>query len=254
MDSDDSRDDHLMPRALYFDGQRPSEGPPQSAEEYLRQVHWEAQSMANVAVAETRERRQRESQADVSSQLARIEIPHTDEFFAKISEEQLKELLDEFEQVRRRLKAGERNFDHESRHSNLPKPENEAKWRRLCFEKQTSQRPTLTIVRQIDQKNACAALWHFEKWLREETLSAQEELACASLLSDSYRGEWLFALLATLETPLDADSYASMRSLLRMFSVAWKATESNGAEDVSASAVLSVFISILGKYFGQVES
>uniref|UniRef100_A0A7S2ZJF2 Uncharacterized protein n=1 Tax=Rhodosorus marinus TaxID=101924 RepID=A0A7S2ZJF2_9RHOD len=183
MESDDSRDDHLMPRALYFDGQSPSEGPPQSAEEYLRQVHWEAQSIANVVVAESRERRQRESQADVSSQLARIEIPHTAEFFAKTSEEQLNGLLDEFEQVRHRFKASVRNFEHEHRHSNLPKPENEPKWRRLCFEKQTSQRPTLTIVRQMDQKSACAALSHFEKWLREETLRAQEQFACASLLS-----------------------------------------------------------------------
>ncbi|XP_030509644.2 uncharacterized protein LOC115724493 [Cannabis sativa] len=61
---------------------------------------------------------------------------------------------------------------------------------------------------------------------------------------------WLFALCAVIDTPLDADSSASLRSLLRK-----SANLLAGKSEVDDEVVmLNILATISGRYFGQLES
>ena len=61
---------------------------------------------------------------------------------------------------------------------------------------------------------------------------------------------WLFALSAAVDTPLDADTCAAVRSLLRRCS-SMRAAKSEVDDEV---IMLNILITISGKYFGQSES
>ena len=61
---------------------------------------------------------------------------------------------------------------------------------------------------------------------------------------------WLFALCAVVDTPLDADTSASLRSLLRKCADLL-AGKSEIDEDV---VMLNILSTISGRYFGQLES
>ncbi|EXB68029.1 Gem-associated protein 2 [Morus notabilis] len=61
---------------------------------------------------------------------------------------------------------------------------------------------------------------------------------------------WLFALCAVVDTPLDADTCASLRSLLRK-SASFLAGKSELDDEV---VMLNILATISGRYFGQLES
>jgi gem associated protein 2 len=61
---------------------------------------------------------------------------------------------------------------------------------------------------------------------------------------------WLFALCATVDIPLHAGTCASLRCLLRKC-LGILATKSEMDDEV---AMLSVLVSICGRYFGQYDS
>lgn len=60
---------------------------------------------------------------------------------------------------------------------------------------------------------------------------------------------WLFALCAVIEAPLDADTCASLRSLLRK-SANLLAEKSELDDEV---AMLNILTTVSGRYFGQME-
>lgn len=61
---------------------------------------------------------------------------------------------------------------------------------------------------------------------------------------------WLFALCAAIDTPLDADTSASLRCLLRKCA-ALRAEKLDLDDEV---IMLNILATISGKYFGQLES
>lgn len=60
---------------------------------------------------------------------------------------------------------------------------------------------------------------------------------------------WIFALCAAVDTPLDSDTCASLRSLLRKCA-ALRALKSEVDEEVG---MLNILVTIAGRYFGQSE-
>ncbi|KAF7807301.1 gem-associated protein 2-like [Senna tora] len=61
---------------------------------------------------------------------------------------------------------------------------------------------------------------------------------------------WLFALCATVDTPLDADTCAALRTLLRKCA-SLRATKTQLDDQV---VMLNILVAISGRYFGQAEN
>ena len=61
---------------------------------------------------------------------------------------------------------------------------------------------------------------------------------------------WLYALCAAVDTPLDGDTVAALRSLLRKCAIL-RAAKSELDDDV---VMLNILITVAGRYYGQSES
>ena len=107
-----------------------------------------------------------------------------------------------------------------------------------CIQQLKQNAPTLTVVLRMDAVSRAAALRNSISSL--ETASVLSRDDCL----------WLFALCAAVDTPLHGDTCASLRILLRKCS-GLLAHKSERRDEV---AMLSILITITGKYFGQLDS
>ncbi|GAQ87224.1 Survival motor neuron interacting protein [Klebsormidium nitens] len=101
--------------------------------------------------------------------------------------------------------------------------------------------PFLGILLRLDQVALAVHLRHHVRWLQELPPSAA---------LDRRRGAWLFALCATVGKPLDPDTQAALRDLLRTAALRRANKVSPGDPEL---AVLNMLIAIAGRYFGQQE-
>lgn len=97
--------------------------------------------------------------------------------------------------------------------------------------------PLLPVVLSLDEIARATVFKYHVTWL--ENIS--------SLSKD--RAVWLFALCAVLDKPLDAETCAAARALLRKCS-SLRASKTRDDEEL---AMLNILITIAGKYFGQAE-
>ncbi|KAL1078234.1 hypothetical protein V6Z11_D10G146600 [Gossypium hirsutum] len=98
--------------------------------------------------------------------------------------------------------------------------------------------PTLSTIRKMD---SVARVSMLRKWISSvENMSSLSRSNCV----------WLFALCAAIDTPLDADTCASLRSLLRKC-----ANLRAGKCEVDDEVImLNILATISGRYFGQSET
>ncbi|TYH49740.1 hypothetical protein ES332_D10G156700v1 [Gossypium tomentosum] len=98
--------------------------------------------------------------------------------------------------------------------------------------------PTLSTIRKMD---SVARVSMLRKWISSvENMSSLLRSNCV----------WLFALCAAIDTPLDADTCASLRSLLRKC-----ANLRAGKCEVDDEVImLNILATISGRYFGQSET
>lgn len=98
--------------------------------------------------------------------------------------------------------------------------------------------PTLSTILGMD---SVARVSMLRKRIKlAETMTSLSKNDCA----------WLFALFATVDTPLNADTSASVRDLLRKCA-SLRAEKSELDDEV---VMLNILITISGKYFGQSEN
>jgi survival of motor neuron protein-interacting protein 1 len=97
--------------------------------------------------------------------------------------------------------------------------------------------PTLTMIRNMDAVSRATTLRNYTDMIQSfDTLSRNDCL-------------WLFALCVAVQPPLDAETCASLRSLLRKC-----ATILADKTDMDDEVVmLNILMSISGRYFGQYE-
>lgn len=107
-----------------------------------------------------------------------------------------------------------------------------------CIQHLKKNPPTSTAILRMDAICRAAAL--------RKSISSFE--AASNLSNDDCL--WLFALCAAVDAPLHADTCASLRCLLRKCS-GLLALKSEPDEEV---AMLSILITIAGKYFGQLDN
>eukprot|EP00188_Purpureofilum_apyrenoidigerum_P003684 Plantae.Rhodophyta-Purpureofilum_apyrenoidigerum.ctg391.p1 GENE.Plantae.Rhodophyta-Purpureofilum_apyrenoidigerum.ctg391~~Plantae.Rhodophyta-Purpureofilum_apyrenoidigerum.ctg391.p1 ORF type:complete len:259 (-),score=43.17 Plantae.Rhodophyta-Purpureofilum_apyrenoidigerum.ctg391:237-1013(-) len=256
MDMDSSGDDGdipLMSKAFYVDDALPSfDGPPMSAEEYLRQVRWEASGISEVIIAPDREKRQRDSVGGSVPEMRRLSSPlprptsSVDCEFEKNLLEDFTLVRDLFENSRHKIESvDQENFVSDI----LPGAADEQQWRRLCFSETSGRSPLVSTVASMDQVTVASVLRYYDQWFNFDNPERDGCLQYIKMTESGHRAHWLFALLVALDKPLDGDTAASLRSLLRKFSgVRATASASLHKMDVSAS---KVFMAVLGGYFEQ---
>ncbi|KAK2990658.1 hypothetical protein RJ640_007792 [Escallonia rubra] len=107
----------------------------------------------------------------------------------------------------------------------------------FCVGFDSSANPALSAILGMD---SVARVSMLKKRIKSvETTSSLSRDDCA----------WLFALCAAVDTPLDADTSAALRSLLRK--CACLRAEKSELDD--EAVMLNILVTISGKYFGQSE-
>ncbi|KAL6952457.1 hypothetical protein U1Q18_051833, partial [Sarracenia purpurea var. burkii] len=101
----------------------------------------------------------------------------------------------------------------------------------------SSNRPTLSVILEMDSVARLSML--------RKQISSVEQTGVLSR-NDC---EWLFALCAAIDMPLDADTCAALRCLLRKCA----SLRAEKLELDDEAVMLNILATITGKYFGQSE-
>lgn len=214
-------------------------GPPEDGLEYLRRVRWEAAHIPKVKVAKIDNSKLKQEQSVYMPKIPKIEEcpPHLapwrqweDEFLADFSE--LRLALSRLDNTcDTSLSDPQSIIFGPNEHKNHP-----SKSRSLL--ELPKGGPTLSTVLAMELATRVAMLKrHISLFENASNLSKDD---CA----------WLFALCAAVDTPLDADTCASLRCLLRRCAKL-RAKKSELDDEV---VMLNVLATISGKFFRQSEN
>lgn len=262
-ESDDSDDDYssIQRPAFKVTGEPDFDsGPPEDGLEYLRRVRWEALRLPKVKVAAVQGSKLNKEQTSYMPQIPDISSCLEHLLPLKKWEEAF---LADFSELRLALSRLEANIGssrqlHSSTfvdkpHSSDQLPENIVldKFDGLMSGEDESSisdagddpksspanSPTLSVILGMDAVGRVSML--------RKQITAVQSLS-ALTMDDCL---WLFALCAAVDTPVDADTCASLRSLLRKCANL-RADKSKLDDEV---IMLNILVTICGRYFGQSE-
>lgn len=224
-DSDDDYDGILKP-AFAVDGDPDFEsGEPLDGFEYLRRVRWEANQIPRVKVAKIDLGAARNEQTPYMPEIP--DIPNCSPDLCAS-----KEWEDTFIAYFSETKLAFSELDNSDGPSVSGALKNFSK---LASSSEPQTEPTLTALRNMDAVSRAATLRNYIDMIQNlDTLSRNNCL-------------WLFAFCVAVEPPLDAETCASLRSLLRKCTTIL-ATKSEMDDEV---VMLNILIVISGRYFGQ---
>ncbi|CAL9236628.1 unnamed protein product [Arabidopsis halleri] len=202
-------------------------GPPEDGIEYLRRVRWEAKRIPNVKVAKVNGSKYREKEQSVY--MPQIpEIPKCPEHLLPVKEWE-DSLLSDFSHIRLALSQN----GSESLEDVLMEIFN----KRLHTDSDESFGGVVSEIQGMDSVTRVSKL-------RKRICLVEKESGLES--SDC---KWVVALCASVDTPLDADTSACLRALLRKCA-SLRALE---VEDEQVIIMANMLITIAGRYFGQME-
>eukprot|EP00026_Physarum_polycephalum_P009225 Phypoly_transcript_09339.p1 GENE.Phypoly_transcript_09339~~Phypoly_transcript_09339.p1 ORF type:complete len:325 (+),score=70.47 Phypoly_transcript_09339:51-977(+) len=281
-------DDDLLPRAFAVTGELPPEaGPPTTGEDYLRRVRWEARRCPNVVVSaiDPRKYDNRQTQfaalpppcppapagmaphiqwetkflaqfSDLRLSLNHafakpkpalsFNLPHHNDvrgwyllcFGAKEKEREREEKEKENRQKKHQDQDTEAMvIDSPTQNHEEQQLEINHNISKVTAIGQQALPPLMSIVTHLDQVTVMALVQHHITWLETRPMT-------------QHRAQWIYALLARLEKPLDPDIAASLRSLLRRTSVL--RSKLVDPKD-NMLPVYNILITIVAKYFNQQE-
>eukprot|EP00959_Pyramimonas_sp_CCMP1952_P264116 5522831-Pyramimonas_sp.AAC.1 len=166
----------------------------------------------------------------------------------------MEEFLSDFKELRKTLEAADwRTRTPDDEPSKLPHSRDARAWECFCFggkgddapstedgvEDQIASHggnlPLMSILATLDEVRTAAMLQQMVKWV-ESALSLSEQ-----------HTQWLFSLLCTLSTPVDASTAASLRALVRLC-YKRRALASSADSEVERCNIL---LAIAGRYFSQ---
>lgn len=233
IDEDDSSGDEyesIQRPAFLVEGEPDLDsGPPLDGLEYLRRVRWEAAQFPKVKIAKINLSKVSSEQTPYMPKIPEIaKCPQNllpskdweDAFLANFSEIRQAFLLLENSPDQPSARKSSDNSCKQSDSTQQPK----------CI-------PTVPLVRGMDAVSRAATLRNYIRVLESASILSRDDCL------------WLFALCVAVDTPLDADTCASLRCLLRKCS-SLLAGKSEPDDEV---AMLNILITITGKYFGQSE-
>ncbi|KAI0496280.1 hypothetical protein KFK09_022594 [Dendrobium nobile] len=226
LDDDDSDDEYrsIQRPAFLVEGEPDFDsGPPLDGLEYLRRVRWEAAQIPKVKVARFNLTKVSDEQTPYMPSIPDIaECP--------LNLLPLKHWEDAFLADFFKLRQAFSEFENSPTANEFPKPS-------VCRQKPNSD-PTLTSILAMDVTSRAFILRSSIRSLEAAIALSREDCL------------WLYALSATVDSPLDVDTCASVRCLLRKCSNLL-AAKSQVDDEVS---MLNILIAIAGKYFGQSEN
>lgn len=217
-----------------------SSGPPQSAEEYIRRVRYEAAQLPDVVMSSIDPRHYDEARTAYSG-MAACDIPSA-EPWAVPAWSWVSDTLHDFVAVRNDLLRCEHAQDFDA--VEVPSENDHRTWRTFCLGSVPAaptdcNPPTLPVLMAIDQVNCNYLLaWHTRWAIESQTLSDQSS-------------RWLYAIMARLQRPLTQGAMGALRAMLRHCASLRAAATS--AEDPSLPS-LNILIAITGAFFGQDET
>ncbi|GJN06803.1 hypothetical protein PR202_ga24567 [Eleusine coracana subsp. coracana] len=226
-DSDDEYEGILKP-AFAVDGEPDFEsGEPLDGFEYLRRVRWEAKQFPKVKVAKLDLNAARMEQTSYMP-----EIPEMPKFSPDLraSKEWEDAFLTNFSETRHVFSELDNSDEPSISGVNkiLSKPGSSS-------EHQTE--PTPTMLCNLDSVSRAATLRNYIDMI--QSLDSLSRNNCL----------WLFAFCVAVDTPLHAETCASLRSLLRKCATIL----STKSEMDDEAVMLNILMTICGKYFGQYE-
>ncbi|XP_024526169.1 gem-associated protein 2 [Selaginella moellendorffii] len=251
--SDSSEGEGLRKPALYVEGEPDFDsGPPQDGFEFLRRVRWEEARCERVKVAAVSASKLCCEQTAYMPDIP--PIAHCDpellplrsweaEFVSDFSKLRLKLLSD--------IPSGEACCQKK-----LPHFRDRDAWRVYCFgtesrssdndngetsdyeQEHTGQLPSLSTLLSMDEVSRATLLRHHISWLDDLENLAEE------------RALWLYALSAVVDEPLDLDTSAAVRELLRKCALIRASRNFRGERELE---MLNIIITIAGNYFGQAD-
>ncbi|KAK7383458.1 hypothetical protein VNO78_29137 [Psophocarpus tetragonolobus] len=247
---DDGSDDdyaNIQRPAFLVDGEPDfHSGPPEDGWEYLRRVRWEADQIPKVKVAKLDIGKLSKEQSAYMPMIPDIaKCPEhllplkqwEDVFLAEFSA--LRMNFSCLDGSNDHLKIGKTNDQPAEDKDKTLSPENPES--KTSVDQSSSSSPTppwLSVILAMDSVKRVSTLLK-----RISLLEAAETMTRNDCL-------WLFALCATVDAPLDADTCAALRSLLRKCA-SIRAGKVELDEEVVMLNILAV---ISGRYFGQSEN
>ncbi|XP_033105648.1 gem-associated protein 2-like [Anneissia japonica] len=235
--------------------------PPSSAEEYLRRVRLEAQACPDIAVANTKPDIFKNKQTRViSSSSGCIPAPKG---FSPSVHWQLKEASN-FAILRQKINQQREKLINNVKENQptLPNPDNEGGWCKLCLGEEAHQLlnvkrgipnasmdasigstsgvrygipPLLSMVAAMKQSTVTQVLDFQIGWLQTLGLSPNQ-------------GQWLYALLACLQKPLEPNAHSMLRTLARQCAALRASLDSIDDDRLPA---LNLLITLVARYFDQ---
>ncbi|KAJ0903588.1 hypothetical protein HanPSC8_Chr07g0271611 [Helianthus annuus] len=259
-DSSDSEYVSIQRPALYVTGEPDFDsGPPQDGLEYLRRVRWEAKRIPKVTIAKVEKKVINKEQTVYMPNIPDIAacpehlMPSKeweDVFLADFSK--LRLALSEFE-------SSDSTFSDQIESIPLAQSiiDNTIQ-ENLDF--CPTDDDTITVQENLDvnqtEDKTTICDWPSLRTIMETEPRARVAMLRKRIISVeqmSYLGRpdcaWLFALCAAIDTPLDADTSASLRCLLRKCATL-RAEKASLDDEV---IMLNILATISGKYFGQLE-
>ncbi|CAL4984672.1 unnamed protein product [Urochloa decumbens] len=228
---DDSEDDYdgILKPAFAVEGDPDFEsGEPLDGFEYLRRVRWEAKQIPKVKVAKVDLSATRKEQTPYMP-----EIPDIPKCLPELraSKQWEDSFITHFSETR--LVFSEHDSSEEPSVSGGMKISSKP-----CSSTEPQTEPTVTMIRSMDAVARAATLRNYIDMI--QSLDSLSRNNCL----------WLFALCVAVDAPLDAETCASLRSLLRKCATIL-ATKSEMDDEV---VMLNILMAICGRYFGQYES
>jgi hypothetical protein len=200
----------------------PATGAPTNGVEYLMQVRYQARR------TRLRPAVHLSSPAHTAPQRVAAEL-----WCAAVCDEWQRSLLQSFTALRESVTAlCAADVGAQSAPSPLPGVNDEQAWRQWVFAHR--QQPSLRIIARMGDVRVRAVLEFASAWFRE-----RDSLLCER------RARWLFALLAAVELPLDADTAAALMSLYQSL----KRLRARSAPDDLAA--FDVLLTVIGFGFNQ---
>nr|XP_010930173.1 uncharacterized protein LOC105051424 [Elaeis guineensis]XP_029122397.1 uncharacterized protein LOC105051424 [Elaeis guineensis] len=234
IDEDDSSSDEyesIQRPAFVVEGEPDFDsGPPLDGLEYLRRVRWEAAQIPKVKVAKLNLSKVSSEQTPYMPKIPEIAKCPVNLLPSKDWENAF---LANFSEIRQAFSLLENSSDQPS-----ARKSSDNSCKQTDSTEQPKCIPTVSLIRGMDAVKRAATLRNYISMLESASILSRDDCL------------WLFALCAAVDIPLDGETCASLRCLLRICS-SLLARKSEPDDEV---AMLNILIAITGKYFGQLEN
>ncbi|XP_070157674.1 gem-associated protein 2 [Polyergus mexicanus] len=213
--------------------------PPISGEEYIKRVVIEARQCADIVVADIDPSCMKLSRGSIKTLAGCVQAPPSLSPTLEWQQYQVSDFSDirlYVGQLKDEIQVGKRKW--RAPDINLPDINDQNTWISFCLGSKEKIKPTLNT------------LFCFNQSIVEQVLEYLVHFVETERRIEYKIGQWIYALLAILEQPLQPDTCSCLRSLARACSVIRADSRELDAQELRAS---NLFICLVARYFRQLD-